>query len=172
RRRRVHDRRHGGLALDQPLRPRPARPRALSGGPALARGHRRAPGHRARICADAGGEPRRRAPPHRRAEGAAVRDRRAPRLSACGMMAGPPRPRMPMRLLLATALMSITFATAPAAARRAAEPLTLEAITGDAALAGPTLMRPKVAPDGSRVTFLRGRPDDRNRLDLWAYDVA
>src|SRR5690606_26885748 len=125
-----------------------------------------------RICADAGGEPRRRAPPHRRAEGAAVRDRRAPRLSACGMMAGPPRPRMPMRLLLATALMSITFATAPAAASRAAEPLTLEAITGDAALAGPTLMRPKVAPDGSRVTFLRGRPDDRNRLDLWAYDVA
>src|SRR5690606_26634737 len=156
RRRRVHDRRHGGLALGQPLRPRPARPRALSGGPALARGHRRAPGHRARICADAGGEPRRRAPPHRRAEGAAVRDRRAPRLSACGMMAGPPRPRLPMRLLLATALMSITFATAPAAASRAADPPTLGARTGD----------------GSRVTFLRGRPDDRNRLDLWAYDVA
>src|SRR5690606_27078597 len=60
----------------------------------------------------------------------------------------------------------------PAAASRAAEPLTLEAITGDAARAGPTLMRPKGAPDGSRVTFLRGRRDDRNRLDLWAYDVA
>lgn len=79
-----------------------------------------------------------------------------------------------MRLLLATALMtfalSSTHAATPGAAR--AEPLTLEAITGDAALSGPTLLRPKVAPDGSKVTFLRGRDGDRNRLDLWAYDVA
>lgn len=50
--------------------------------------------------------------------------------------------------------------------------LTLEAITGDAPLSGPTLLRPQIAPDGSRVTFLRGRDDDRNRLDLWAFDVA
>src|SRR5699024_3562975 len=34
-----------------------------------------------------------------------------------------------------------------------------------------TLMRPQVAPDGSRVTFLRGRDDDRNRLDLWEYHI-
>ncbi len=79
-----------------------------------------------------------------------------------------------MRLLLATALMTFalsnTHAATPGAAR--AEPLTLEAITGDAALSGPTLLRPKVAPDGSKVSFLRGRDGDRNRLDLWAYDVA
>nr|WP_246123047.1 S9 family peptidase [Luteimonas wenzhouensis] len=50
--------------------------------------------------------------------------------------------------------------------------LTLEAITGDAPLSGPTLMKPQIAPDGSRVTFLRGRDDDRNRLDLWEYHVA
>ena len=50
--------------------------------------------------------------------------------------------------------------------------LTLEAITGDAALAGPTLMKPQVAPDGSRVTFLRGRDSDRNRLDLWEYHIG
>jgi dipeptidyl-peptidase 4 len=50
--------------------------------------------------------------------------------------------------------------------------LTLEAITGDAPLSGPTLLKPQVAPDGSRVTFLRGKETDRNRLDLWAFDVA
>ncbi|HLT44370.1 MAG TPA: DPP IV N-terminal domain-containing protein [Luteimonas sp.] len=49
--------------------------------------------------------------------------------------------------------------------------LTLDAITGDAPLSGPTLMKPQIAPDGSRVTFLRGKDSDRNRLDLWEYHV-
>ena len=53
-----------------------------------------------------------------------------------------------------------------------AEKLTLQAITGDAALSGPTLIKPKIAPDGSKVSFLRGKDDNRNRLDLWAFDVA
>ncbi len=53
-----------------------------------------------------------------------------------------------------------------------AEKLTLEAITGSAPLTGPTLMKPKVAPDGSRVTFLRGKDSNRNQLDLWEYDIA
>lgn len=74
-----------------------------------------------------------------------------------------------------TALLAMTLAAATAAhaapgtgARR----LSLEAITGDAPLSGPTLMKPQVAPDGSRVTFLRGKDNDRNQLDLWEYDVA
>ncbi|MBO9717259.1 MAG: S9 family peptidase [Pseudoxanthomonas sp.] len=50
--------------------------------------------------------------------------------------------------------------------------LTLEAITGPAPLSGPTLMKPQISPDGARVTFLRGKDSDRNRLDLWEYDVA
>ena len=50
--------------------------------------------------------------------------------------------------------------------------LTLDAITGDAPLSGPTLMKPQVAPDGSRVSFLRGKETDRNQLDLWEYDIA
>ena len=53
-----------------------------------------------------------------------------------------------------------------------AEKLTLEAITGKAPLSGPTLMKPKVAPDGSRVTFLRGKDSDVKQLNLWEYDVA
>ncbi len=50
--------------------------------------------------------------------------------------------------------------------------LTLEAITGDAPLSGPTLMQPKIAPDGSRVSFLRGKDENRNLLDLWEYHIA
>lgn len=51
-------------------------------------------------------------------------------------------------------------------------PLTLEAIAGDTPLAGPALMQPRIAPDGSRVSFLRGSADDGYRLDLWEYDLA
>ncbi len=71
-----------------------------------------------------------------------------------------------MRLSLACAF--LMTAALPAHAER----LTLEAITGDAPLSGPTLTKPKVAPDGSRVTFLRGRDNDRNRLDLWEYHIG
>ncbi|RRJ42582.1 S9 family peptidase [Xanthomonas vasicola pv. musacearum] len=72
-----------------------------------------------------------------------------------------------MRALFVT--LALMLSTAPMAH---AEKLTLEAITGPLPLAGPTLMKPKVAPDGSRVTFLRGKDSDRNQLDLWGYDIA
>lgn len=74
-----------------------------------------------------------------------------------------------MRLILATLMMLSTTAHA---AQPAQTKLTLEAITGNAPLSGPTLTKPQIAPDGSRVTFLRGKDDDRNQLDLWEYDVA
>jgi dipeptidyl-peptidase-4 len=74
-------------------------------------------------------------------------------------------------LMLATPPLSIPM---PADASTPPPPqgLTLEAITGDAPLSGPTLLKPQIAPDGSRVTFLRGKDSDRNRLDLWAFEVA
>src|SRR5690606_28833472 len=28
-----------------------------------------------------------------------------------------------------------------------------------------------MAPDGSRVTYLKGKPDDADRLDLWEYHI-
>ena len=74
-----------------------------------------------------------------------------------------------MRLALFALFALMTVATALPAH---AEKLTLEAITGSAPLSGPTLTKPQVAPDGSRVTFLRGKDRDRNRLDLWEYDIA
>ncbi len=67
-------------------------------------------------------------------------------------------------LLLATMM---TLAT-PAAADK----LSLEAITGGAPLSGPSLMKPAISPDGSRVTFLQGKADDRFKLDLWEYAIA
>ncbi len=53
-----------------------------------------------------------------------------------------------------------------------AQKLTLEAITGGAPLSGPTLMKPAISPDGTRVTFLKGKDNDRFQLDLWQYDIA
>ena len=59
------------------------------------------------------------------------------------------------------------LASAPAAAAR----LTLERIHADPALSGPGVRNLKVSPDGSRVAFLRGRPENQFQLDLWAYDL-
>lgn len=70
-------------------------------------------------------------------------------------------------LIMPVTIMPVAHAASPAPGK-----LTLEAITGDAPLSGPTLLKPQIAPDGSRVTFLRGKDSDRNRLDLWAFDVA
>lgn len=69
-------------------------------------------------------------------------------------------------------LMLATTAHVDASTPPPPQGLTLDAITGDAPLSGPTLLKPQIAPDGSRVTFLRGKDSDRNRLDLWAFDVA
>ena len=59
-----------------------------------------------------------------------------------------------MRSVLAAAALMIATSSALAATPPASGGLTLEAITGDAPLSGPTLMRPQVAPDGSRVTVM------------------
>jgi len=53
-----------------------------------------------------------------------------------------------------------------------AEPLTIARLFADPPLSGPAPRLLKLAPDGARVTFLRGRADDQNRLDLWEYRIA
>jgi dipeptidyl-peptidase-4 len=58
------------------------------------------------------------------------------------------------------------------AAHAAAEPLSLERIFASPALTGVQPRALEVAPDGSRVTFLRGKDQAQDRLDLWAFDVA
>ncbi|HZH43531.1 MAG TPA: DPP IV N-terminal domain-containing protein [Lysobacter sp.] len=78
----------------------------------------------------------------------------------------------PLSVLLACLALVSTSALAQSPPSPAPSRLTLEAITGDVALSGASLLKPKIAPDGARVTFLRGKPQDRNRLDLWAYEIA
>ena len=53
-----------------------------------------------------------------------------------------------------------------------AERLTLERIHADPALAGPGVRKLKISPDGSRVTFLRARADNRFQFDLWELRLA
>src|SRR6202020_695983 len=50
--------------------------------------------------------------------------------------------------------------------------LSIARIFANPDLNGPRLKSPQIAPDGSRVTFLRGGADDQHRMDLWEYDVA
>jgi dipeptidyl-peptidase 4 len=52
-----------------------------------------------------------------------------------------------------------------------AERLTIERLHSDPELAGLSPRKLKVSPDGARVTFLRGRDDDRFRLDLWEFNL-
>lgn len=49
--------------------------------------------------------------------------------------------------------------------------LTVERIFDSPALEGETIKGLKMAPDGSRVTFLRGKASDYERLDLWEYNI-
>src|SRR5271169_5615976 len=59
---------------------------------------------------------------------------------------------------------------AVAAGANAAE-LTIDRLFDAPALAGPTIVGLKISPDASRVTYLQGKPDDKDRLDLWEYNL-
>jgi dipeptidyl-peptidase-4 len=67
-------------------------------------------------------------------------------------------------------LLAALFA-ASLSAQQEAEPLTLERVFASPDLSGPALRQAKLSPAGDRVTFLRGRADDRQMLDLWAHDL-
>lgn len=74
-----------------------------------------------------------------------------------------------MRTLVPALLLLTSVLTAnPAMADR----LTIDRIYGDPALEGAAPRGLKIAPDGSRVGFLKGRADDQNQLDLWSYNLA
>ena len=70
-----------------------------------------------------------------------------------------------MKSILLIAAMTL----APAAH---ADKLTLEALAGNVSLSGPSLSHAEISPDGSRVTFLKGKDGDRFQQDLWQVEVA
>ena len=51
-------------------------------------------------------------------------------------------------------------------------PLTLERVFADPDLSGPQPQFLRFSPDGTLITSLRNRADDKRRFDLWARDVA
>jgi dipeptidyl-peptidase-4 len=63
---------------------------------------------------------------------------------------------------------------APAAPERPVDTaaLTIDRVYSSPSLSGPSPRALRFSPDGSRVTFLRPKEDDRTVLDLWAMDVA
>jgi dipeptidyl-peptidase 4 len=67
---------------------------------------------------------------------------------------------------LAPALVACAVATASHSAE-----LTIDRLFDAPALAGPSIVGLKISPDGSRVTYLQGKPEDKDRLDLWEYDI-
>ncbi|MGH8177724.1 MAG: DPP IV N-terminal domain-containing protein [Steroidobacter sp.] len=69
-------------------------------------------------------------------------------------------------LSLIAPLLIATHAT-PAAS----EPLTVERIFAAPDLSGPRLREPKFSPDGRYVTYLQGKEDNKDQLDLWAFDT-
>lgn len=52
-----------------------------------------------------------------------------------------------------------------------ADELTAERIYSSPSLNGPSIKGLKVSPDGERVTFLRGKDSDYERLDLWEHHI-
>jgi dipeptidyl-peptidase-4 len=66
----------------------------------------------------------------------------------------------------APALVACAVAGGPHAAE-----LTIDRLFDAPALAGPTIAGLKISPDGSRVTYLQGRAEDKDRLDLWEYNL-
>ncbi|WP_027442203.1 S9 family peptidase [Erythrobacter cryptus] len=78
-----------------------------------------------------------------------------------------------MRSCLIAAL--TLFLAAPAAAEApvsAAPPvLSFERVYASPGLDGPAPRQARLSPDGRWLTLLRNRPDDRERYDLWGYEI-
>lgn len=83
-----------------------------------------------------------------------------------------------MRLVLAAVALSLsTCLTAPVLAETAtmsevAPVLTFERVFASPGLDGPSPRQVKLSPDGKYLTLLRNRPDNRDRYDLWGYEIA
>ena len=73
----------------------------------------------------------------------------------------------------ARTLMLALLISSAALAQSAEDPatLTLGRIFDSPPLSGSSLRQAGLSPDGTRVTFLRGREDDGDTLDLWEYNL-
>ena len=74
---------------------------------------------------------------------------------------------MPVAPLIALALAMIS-----SSAISQDQTLTIERIFDSPDLSGPSLRQAELSPAGDRVTFVRGRENDRDLMDLWEYHIA
>src|SRR5688572_6026200 len=75
-----------------------------------------------------------------------------------------------LKSLAAQIGIAVVFSLSPANAE--ARELPLERLFAAPDLSGPTLRGVKISPDGRLIAYLRARDDDKDRFDLWAYDVS
>jgi dipeptidyl-peptidase-4 len=80
--------------------------------------------------------------------------------------------RFPGFVLLPLALLGASVSAAQAAAPPAGSALTIERMFAAPELSGQALRNPRFSPDGRLVTYLQGAADDKDRLDLWGYDLG
>lgn len=73
-----------------------------------------------------------------------------------------------MRIIALLVGLTISFTITQAMA----EKLTIERLVGSPSLHGPKVDAVKISPDGSRVTFLRGKDENYEQQDLWEYNLA
>lgn len=78
------------------------------------------------------------------------------------------RRRPPARWLLLILMTLSPFLTSSSHAER----LTLERIFRAPDLSGPSLRSPQISPDGRLVAYLRAADSNKDRMDLWGYDIA
>src|SRR5579872_1345834 len=74
----------------------------------------------------------------------------------------------PIRLAAITLPLLLAALTGPAHG----EKLALRRIFAAPDLSGASLRSPQISPDARLVAYLRGGERDKDRLDLWAYDIA
>lgn len=74
------------------------------------------------------------------------------------------------RFATATTLALLVSFTLPQTAT--AEAISIERIFASPALDGTAPKQLKVAPDGQRITFIKGKESDYERYDLWEYNIA
>jgi dipeptidyl-peptidase-4 len=80
--------------------------------------------------------------------------------------------RLAARALAAACILASAAFVHAAEPRSAGGRLTLERLFDGPDLAGDSLRAARLTPDGRRVTYLKGAADDKDRLDLWGYELA
>src|SRR4051812_19503746 len=80
-----------------------------------------------------------------------------------------PGPRIATFPRLAATLCALMALICSAPARSGKLPL--ERLFAAPDLSGPSLRNVKISPDGKLIAYLKARDDDKDRYDLWAYDV-